>query len=229
MSEVDEDSKLWELLYQQAVQLHESGDLTEAGRLFSAIVGQNPGHFPSLHRLATIRQRHGQYEESIVLLRQAIGCFPSSADAHNSLGNTYSSMGQPEQAIDQYRCALVLRPAFPEAQLNLGNSLKTLGRNEEAVASDLGRHCAVLQYVEAHTKLWDTGFLGLNRPKRAIANFAAAVSIDPENIAIYSNLGAALTALKPAEVSYLFLQRAGEGKSECCAQPITMKPWRAWQ
>ncbi|MGC2656675.1 MAG: tetratricopeptide repeat-containing glycosyltransferase family protein [Bryobacteraceae bacterium] len=218
MSEADEDPKQWELLYQQAVQLHESGDLTEAGRLFSAIVGQNPGHFPSLHRLATIRQRHGQYEESIVLLRQAIGCFPSSADAHNSLGNTYSSMGQPEQAIDQYRCALVLRPAFPEAQLNLGNSLKTLGRNEEAVASYSAAIALRPQYVEAHTNL-GTVLLRMNRPQEAIANFAAAVSIDPETKAIYSNLGAALTALNRHEEAIPFLQRAGEGNPDA-AQPV---------
>ena len=71
----------WEAMYQGAVELHGSGKMAEAAPLFAAIIEHNPAHFPSLHRLAAIRRHEGKFEESVALLKQAIGCNPSSADA----------------------------------------------------------------------------------------------------------------------------------------------------
>ena len=197
----------WEAMFQHAVQLHNSGQIAEAGPLFSAIVEQNPAHFPSLHRLAAIRRQEGKFEESLELLKQAIGCNPNSADAHNSLGNTLNSLGRSEEAIDQYRCALALRPDFPEAQVNLGNSLKGLKRMREAAACYRAAIALRPKYAEAHSNL-GIALLHMNQPQEALASFTAAIALDPTLNIAYSNLGAALGELNRYEEALPIFQRA---------------------
>lgn len=197
----------WDAMFEQAVELHGSGRMTEAGALFSAVIEHNPVHFPSLHRLAAIRRHEGKFEESRELLKQAIGCNPSSADAHNSLGNTLNSLGQAEEAVDQYRCALALRPDFPEAHVNLGNSLKGLNRMREAIDSYRTAIALRPQYAEAHSNL-GIALLRVNQPQEALASFTAAIALDPSLNIAYSNLGAALSELDRHEEALPIFQRA---------------------
>ena len=208
----------WEAIYERAVSLYGSGEMGEAGTLFSAIVEHNPNHFPSLHRLAAIRRHEGKLEESLTHLKQAIGCNPNSADVHNSLGNTLNALGRPEEAVDQYRCALVLRPEFPEVHVNLGNSLKGLGRVEEAMASYAAAIALRPQYAEAHSNM-GIALLRLNRPQEALASFTAAIALDPGLNIAYSNLGAALSELNRHEEALAIFQRARQLEPEA-PQPV---------
>jgi tetratricopeptide (TPR) repeat protein len=208
----------WEAIFERAVQLHGSGQMTEAGTLFSAIVEQNPVHFPSLQRLAAIRRHEGKFEESLGLLKQAIGCNPSSADAHNSLGNTLNCLGRSEEAVDQYRCALALRPEFPEVHVNLGNSLKGLGRIEDSVDCYSAAIALRPQYAEAHSNL-GIALLRLDRPQEALASFTAAIALDPGLNIAYSNLGAALSELNRHEEALAIFQRARQLEPDA-PQPV---------
>jgi len=211
------DVSQWEQVFQQAVELHSQGKFDEGGELFAAILEQHPGHFPSLHRLAAIRRHQGKLEESLALLKQAIGCNPNSADVHNSMGNTLNALGRPQEAMDQYRCALALRPDFPEAHLNLGNSLRELGRFEEAGAAYMTAIALRPQYAEAHNRL---GLVHsrMNRPLEAIACYSAALSLDPKMTIAYSNLGSALTDLNRHEEALPMFRRAREIEPEA-AEP----------
>ncbi|HEX4227781.1 MAG TPA: tetratricopeptide repeat-containing glycosyltransferase family protein [Bryobacteraceae bacterium] len=208
----------WDAMFERAVQLHTTGQTTEAGALFAAIVEHNPIHFPSLQRLAAIRRQEGHFEESLALLKQAIGCNPSSADAHNSLGNTLNSLGRSEEAVDQYRCALALRPDYPEAYVNLGNSLKGLNRVKEAAVCYSSAIGLRPQYAEAHSNL-GIALLRLDRPQDALASFTAAIALDPGLNIAYSNLGAALSELDRHEEALPIFQRARQLEPDA-PQPV---------
>lgn len=197
----------WEPLYQDAVQLHGSGRLTEAASLFVAVLENNPDHFPSLHRLATIRRHQGRFEESLTLLHRAIACDPAAADAYNSLGNSLNCLGRHEEAIEQYHRAVALHENFPEALLNLANSFKALERWREAETAYRAAIALRPGFIEAHTNL---GFAlaRMNRPADALASFSAAVSFDPAVKLGNSNIATALIALNRHEEALPFLERA---------------------
>jgi tetratricopeptide (TPR) repeat protein len=197
----------WENIFHCAVQFHGRGSLNEAGSLFAAIVEHNPGHFPSLHRLAAIRRQQGRLQESLALLERAVECNPTAADVHNSLGNTLSGLERYEEAIVEYRRAASLRENFPEAHLNLGNSLKATGRYEEAAEAYRAAIALRPPYAEAHSNL-GIALARLNRPSEAAASFATAISIDPRIKLGNSNLGLALTALNRHEEALPYFQRA---------------------
>jgi tetratricopeptide (TPR) repeat protein len=199
----------WEPVFERAVHFHSTGELVKAASLFASILENNPGHFPSLHRLAAIRRYQGRLEESLALLERAVACNPAAAEAYNSLGNTLNSLGRSEEAVEQYRRAVLLHENFPEAHLNLANSYKALERWQEAEAAYRAAIALRPEYAEAHTNLGIV--LGrLSRPADALACFSAAVSYDPAAKLGDSNVATALTALNRHEEALPYLQRARE-------------------
>jgi Flp pilus assembly protein TadD len=192
--------------------------LDEAGSVFAAILEHNPGHFPSLHRLAAIRRHQGRPEESLALLERAIEWNPDSADAHNSLGNTLNVLDRHEDAIAQYRRAASLRENFPEAHVNLGNSFKAMGRYEEAADAYRAAIAQRPNYAEAHSNL---GIVldRLKLPAAALASFQAAVECDPRIRLGYNNLALALADLDRHEDSLPFFQLARQLDPDA-AEPV---------
>jgi tetratricopeptide (TPR) repeat protein len=183
--------------------------LDEAGSLFAAIIEHNPGHFPSLQRLAAIRRYQGRMEDSLELLQKAVAANPDSADLHNSLANTLNGVGRPQDAIEHYRAAIALRPDFPEAYFNLGRGFKELRQFPEA--EEAYRNAIRLRpaYAEAHSNLGIV--LGrMNRHAESIASFTAALEADPQTRMAHNNIGLALTALNRHEEAAPFYVRARE-------------------
>ena len=208
----------WEQVFQRAVHFHSNGELIEAASLFASVLENNPGHFPSLHRLAAIRRYQGRLEESLALLERAVASNPTAAEAYNSLGNTLNSLGRREEAVEQYRRAVLLHENFPEAYLNLANSYKALERWQEAEAAYRAAIDLRPEYAEAHTNLGVV--LGrLSRPADALASFSAAVSFDPAAKLGNSNVATALTALNRHEEALPYLQRARELQPDA-PQPV---------
>jgi tetratricopeptide (TPR) repeat protein len=199
----------WEQVFQRAAHFHIKGELIEAASLFASVLESNPGHFPSLHRLAAIRRYQGRLEESLALLERAVASNPNAAEAYNSLGNTLNSLGRREEAVEQYRRAVLLHENFPEAHLNLANTYKALERWQEAEAAYRAAIALRPEYAAAHTNLGVV--LGrLGRPADALASFSDAVSFDPAARLGDSNVATALTALNRHEDALPYLQRARE-------------------
>ncbi len=207
VDELNRQDNPWEPIFQQAVRWHESGNLAEAGSLFGAIIEHNPGHFPSLHRLAAIRRYQNRLEDSLALLERALAANPGSADVHNTLGNTLNSLGRREEAIEHYRRAITLRENFPEAHLHLGNTLKALNRFEEAIEAYQAAIALQPRFAEAHSNLGIV-LARLNRFEDAIACFQTALQLNPAGNMVYSNLGAALTSLNRHEEALRCFQGA---------------------
>lgn len=201
------DQNPWEQIFLHAVRFHESGRADEAGSLFAAIAEHNPGHLPTLQRLAAIRRAQGRPEESLALLESAVLANPDSAEAYNSLGNTLNAMGRTADAVEQYRRAAVLRPHFPEAHFNLGNSLKSLEQYDEAANAYGAAIAARPTYAEAYNAL---GIVldRLNRPEEAIAAYFTALVLDPGIKHGNSNLAASLAELDRHEEAIAFFDHA---------------------
>lgn len=197
----------WEQVFQQAVHFHEAGRVDEAGSVFAAIAEHNPGHLPTLQRLAAIRRAQGRWEESLALVERLVEGNPRSPEARNSLGNTLNAMGRHAEAVEQYRRAIALRGDFAEAHFNLGNSLKALERYEEASAAYAAAIDARPAYAEAHNSL---GIVldRLNRPEEAIVAYWVALAIDANIKHGNSNLAASLAELDRHEEAVGFFDHA---------------------
>src|SRR5947207_8897558 len=98
----------------QAMQLHQAGNLPQARRAYQEILKQSPNHPDALHLLGLIELQTGSAQAGIDRIRQAISIRPDHAEAHYNLGLALQKNGQLEPAIASFIRVASLRPDAPK-------------------------------------------------------------------------------------------------------------------
>jgi protein O-GlcNAc transferase len=119
----------------EADGLHQAGHLSEAARVYEAILKDHPGQFDALFLLGWVRLRSGQAMEAEQVLAQAAVLDPASVDALSLRANALQQMGRIPDALVTVDKALGLNPRNAVLWSNRGNLLLALGRSADAVAS----------------------------------------------------------------------------------------------
>jgi predicted TPR repeat methyltransferase len=122
-------------LLQQAVGLHQRGQLDAARALYEKVLELAPGQFDALHLSGVIGRQQGQPELAVQLISQAIGVDPNHAGARCNLGAALQDLGRSAEALASYDLAVRLDPLYALAFNNRGNALRKLGQLNEALAS----------------------------------------------------------------------------------------------
>ncbi len=96
--------------FQEALALHQQGQLKEARALYERALKWQPNHFDALHMLATIAYQTGQLERAEVLFIKALKLDPEASFALNNFGNLTSTNRsttfahcETQTFIDSYR------------------------------------------------------------------------------------------------------------------------------
>ncbi|EME69532.1 type 11 methyltransferase [Paramagnetospirillum caucaseum] len=131
----------------QAIRCQQSGRLSEAERLYRAILRVRPDHPEANHNLGLLSLGAGRPEQALPYLRAALEAQPSDprflalvawADASMRGGAAYAAAvalhaaGRLEEAVAEYRRTLDLNPDLEDALANQGVALYGLGRLEQA-------------------------------------------------------------------------------------------------
>jgi protein O-GlcNAc transferase len=122
---------------QRATELHLQGKLSDAERLYGAVLIAQPLNFVALHRLSVISLQQAQYEQALQRVEAALAVDPSSEPALMNKGTALLALGRNGEAIAAYKAAAEGNPESADAHFNLGNALMAAGRNSEAAASFL--------------------------------------------------------------------------------------------
>ncbi|HEV8680570.1 MAG TPA: tetratricopeptide repeat protein [Stellaceae bacterium] len=207
---------------EEAIALHQRGQLAQAEPLYRAILGRMPDHFTALHMLGVIEAQRRNFAPAVQLIGRALQLNPDSAPAHANLGIALRRLKRHEEAIASFERALAIKPDYAEAFHNRGNALLELGRYEDAVAS-YDRALAVKPHYpealnnrgiaqdqlkrreEAAAGIADTA-AALNdrgialcrqrRPAEALVSFDQALAIKSDYADALNNRGNALIDLK---------------------------------
>jgi len=195
-----------------AVRLHRAGELSQAARLYEAILSREPEQPDALNLLGDLRQQQGQFARAVELCSRAVALRPREAAYHANLAEAYRAVGQFDQAVVHGRAALDLRREYPEAHNNLGLALKALGQVGEA--ADHFRVALALRprFFAAQMNLAEM-FLELRKAEEALPHSRLAVALQPSFPQAHNMLGEALRALGrfPEAIA-------------CYAQAIRLKP-----
>jgi len=181
--------------FQQALALHQRGDVASARKLYEQILRQTPHHFDSLHLLGLTHVQEGALELGVRYIAEAIEVRPDFAEAHYNLGNALLSLGKPERALASLERAIALSPRDPVYHFERGNALKELGRRAEAKQSfEAALHLAP-RYAEAHNNI---GILlkDDDRFAEALGHYDKAISLKPRYAEAHSNRGNVLKELE---------------------------------
>ena len=118
---------------QNALRLHQQGNVAEAERIYREILRDDPAHAIATHYLGMVAWHRGDRVEAERLMRAALATDASVADFHNNLGLLLHDTHRLEEAIACYRKTLEVEPRWLEAFSNLGLALEAAGKLDEAV------------------------------------------------------------------------------------------------
>ena len=128
----------------QLVALHlRFGDLEAAESLISEALTLDPGHLPSLHRLAEIASRRGDTDKALALSRRGVEAHPLDAGAHNHLAGLLLQMSWLPEAEKAARGALALAPNNIGVMLRLSHIAMRSDDLEMASNGRTGPSCSI--------------------------------------------------------------------------------------
>ena len=118
---------------QQAIHLYVSGNMTEAEKLYDAVLKLDPKEGNALNLKGVIVLERGDTKLGMALLDQAVRSLPNFAAAHFNRGNAFAAAGLHAEALKSYEQSIALDGSSADARVNAGALLESLGRVPEAV------------------------------------------------------------------------------------------------
>ena len=166
-------------LLNQALRLHQAGQLAEAARIYGTILQTNPRHFQALYLLGFAHFQAGAFADAERLIGEALKLNPRAPDAHYNRGCALQNLQRHREALASFDAALALKPDYADALTNRGGSLMALKRDEDALASFDMALALQPRDAEALSNRGTANF-GLRRYEDAAADYAKLLALDPE-------------------------------------------------
>ena len=180
--------------FQEALALHQLGQLAQAQLLYERALKWHPSHFDSLNMLATIAYQTGRLERAESLFVKALKIDPEAVYALNNFGNVLQDLGKFKSALAHYDKAIALDPSYAEAHNNRADLLQHTGRMLEALEGYDRAIALMPNYAEAHYNRANALEM-MGRFEESVASHDAAIRSVPDYAQAYMNRGNALSKL----------------------------------
>jgi protein O-GlcNAc transferase len=122
-------------LIQQALGLHQRGQLDQAAELYDQALKLQPQNFGVLQFFGVLRAQQGRHVEAARLMESALALEPDNFGALINYSQVLMGTGRVKEALATLDKALAIKPDVFEALYNRGIALAQLQRNAEAVTS----------------------------------------------------------------------------------------------
>lgn len=183
----------YDLLFQQAVKLHEAGELDKAENLYRQILETAPDNADILNLLGMIAQAKGIHDQACNWFYKASRQAPSSAHIYFNLGLSLFNDNKPIEAIAAYQKSIALQSDIKETYNYLAEVYRALGETENAISNYQKALRLDPQYLDAK--------INLASVQKDIPTLEEIVRHDSANVmAIYY-----LSRLYPDDKAYSFL------------------------
>ncbi len=171
------------------------GDYEAAVATFSQVIQGSGGY--SAGPLLLIAKAYAQleeYEASLEDLKNALtygqGQPAIMPEIQNTRGEVYMRLHAYQQALPDFQAATKANRSNQQYQFNLGKTLVKLGGaqlGEKALTNYLESDSAAEEEEQRGEALALRGqaYVGLNKPEKALADFAASLEIDPTNHEVF--------------------------------------------
>jgi tetratricopeptide (TPR) repeat protein len=194
-------------LFDQAIALHQRGDLAAAERLYQQVLLLEPNSFAPRHMLGVIRFQQGRGVEAIDLIAGALKLNRTVPGAWINLGHVQTSLGRAEEAVTSYRKALELAPADAQTLNALAAQLLRLGRQDEALGVLDQLLAANPGDIETRNNRGNL-LRDLKRYDAALADYDVVLAARPDLAVTWTNRGAVLSDMGRPQEALESLDRA---------------------
>jgi predicted O-linked N-acetylglucosamine transferase (SPINDLY family) len=196
-----------EALLQNALRLHQSGDLEGAARFYRDVLRIDRRNFRALYLLGFVHFQKSEFGEAERLIGEAILVNPHAPDAWYNRGCALQSLGRLDDAVGCFDKAIGLNSRYDEALINRASALLALNRPEDALASLDTALRLKSNDIEALSG-GASALMALGRNDEALATAERSLALAPERAASWNSRGAALAQLKRYEEALASYERA---------------------
>jgi predicted TPR repeat methyltransferase len=186
-------------LLQQAVTLHQQGELGRAQALYDDVLRAEPLNFDALHLSGVLARQQGEPERALAMIEGALALDSGRAIAHCNRGVALQDLGRHAEALASFERALALQPTYATALSNRGNALRHLGHIDRALQS----YDAALRLAPDYAEALCNRALALQsvaRHEAALDSFGAALAARRDYPEALHGAAVSLLALgKPAD------------------------------
>ncbi|SFG18702.1 Predicted methyltransferase, contains TPR repeat [Duganella sp. CF458] len=166
-------------LLQQAVALHQKGELAAAQAIYDEVLRAQPLNFDALHLSGALARQQGEPQRALDLIDGALAIDSRRAIAHCNRGVALQDLARYDEALASFERALALQPGYAIALSNRGNALRHLGHLERALESFDAALRLSPKYADALCNRALT-LQSLARHEAALDTFGAALQARPE-------------------------------------------------
>ncbi len=177
--------------FEQAVSLHQTGQLTQAQALYEEVLRVQPDHADAWHFLGLIGTQSNDPQRAVDQIGKAIAINPNHPFYYINYGNALRTLQRFEDALASFDKAITAKPDFADAYVLRGNTQQELLQLDAAVASF---DQALVLRPQDLTACFNRGnaLKALGQLDAAIASFDQAIAIAPEFAEAFVNRGLAL-------------------------------------
>lgn len=191
---------------QQALQLHQQGQLASAEKIYLHLLRINNRDADAHNLLGTVYVAKKHYKSALKHLHKAVKLAPKYPASHYNLGKCYLAMGQAKKALSYLHTAVRLEPDCVDNQFVVANCLVQLGQHEKALIHYQKSISLAPNHVEAINNLGNV-WLELKQPEKAIVYHQQALQLAPDYQLAKLSLAETLRSLdRQGEAVELLLQ-----------------------
>ena len=181
-------------LFDQAVEHHQKGLLTEAVGLYEAVIALDPQRVSAHFNRGLALQSLNKTDDALQSYDRVLVLDPNDGEVHYCKATALRDMNRLDEAIASCDRAVVLKPDFAEAYFERGNLFRHLGRVEDAVRSYDQTIVLNPDHAAAYNNRGNL-LKGLGRLDEALASFDQAIALQPELPELHNNRGTVLASL----------------------------------
>lgn len=183
------DSDALKQRFQEAVRLHQAGEINKASEIYDNVISQQPDFAPALYLRGVIAKERGNYGRAAQLLQRAIAISPAYLDAQNALANVYLEQQNYTEALAVFNRVLKIQANQLNALNGLGWTFFRMGKTEDAVKTFERATRAKPDDPVYHFNL-GCAHQQLGQINEAAAAYTRALGLDENYAEAYFNLGA---------------------------------------
>lgn len=179
------------MLYQKAMQLHQSGDMGAAIEAYKQSLSFDPANKFAYYYLAMAYTQTGNDEAAIMQFKNALNHDYNFIDCRNSYGELLMRTGEREYAQKQFVECIKINPKYPNAYYHLGQIFQQKGNLKDAIEAYETATRLKPDYYEAQR---DLGLAIYERAEatdisQAMDKLLVAARLMPDNPMIHYHLG----------------------------------------
>ena len=122
-----------EVIFQESIQFHQSGDLSNAQKGFEYLISKYPESADLCNSLGTLNLQMGEDKKGCILLKKSLQINPNQPLISFNLGNSYLNQKNFPKALEFYTITITKAPEYLEAYIKKGELLTNLKIHIDAI------------------------------------------------------------------------------------------------